>query len=103
MNGIRFVTVARAVVLTAIMCVLTSDAVAFVPSLNSQRRSTTTLDGPAPRYAPNPLRLVQFGVVIANACCTPYAPCPLAQPMQIGSPCVCYSVYGPITGYACRR
>ena len=38
----------------------------------------------------------------ANACCTPYASCPLAAPTQIGAPCTCPSPYGPVNGTACH-
>jgi hypothetical protein len=46
------------------------------------------------------LQLAQYAP--ANACCTPYAPCPLAVPMQIGAMCQCFSAYGPVGGRACR-
>jgi hypothetical protein len=39
---------------------------------------------------------------MANACCTPYAPCPLMTPIPLGSLCYCVSYYGPpVQGWGC--
>ncbi len=48
------------------------------------------------------LRAQYYPMPPPNACCTPYAPCPLSQPAPAGAPCYCPSPYGPIRGYACR-
>ena len=49
--------------------------------------------------------LAQSGIATppANACCTAYAACPLTQLLPVGSVCVCYSPYGPVSGVACVR
>lgn len=94
---------------TSAMCVSHPVAVsAFAPTtpdfgaLHTARRSDYPATVPASRAANGgAFEVAQYGVP-ANACCTPYAPCPLYQPMPIGTPCQCQSASGPIWGYACR-
>lgn len=69
--------------------------------LESSRQPATNLCVAKSSAVPDPIQLAQWAPP-ANACCTPYSPCPLGQPAPVGYTCWCPSPYGPINGTTCR-